>query len=331
MNLYLILAFVGGVIYLLSKYFHSYWARKDVFHLKPKFIIGNLASMLTFKKNPAEFFNEVYETYKHKKFVGAYFLYQPVLIVNDTELIQDIMIRNFTSFHDRPMPDKAAENYPLVGHLFNVRGQKWRDLRVKLSPTFTSGKIKAMFPIINDCADVLYKYIDKNIDSGDDIFEFRDLFARLTTNIISNIAFGIENDCINERENYFRKMGMRIMEPDMRNGLVAFLTFFAPDLLVKLKFNPFRQDATDFIFSMVKQTVDYREKNNVERNDFMQLLIKLKNEGYIPVDKSEKDEYNKHDIQNGQTEKTKLSFNDLAANVFLFFIAGELQLKTNYY
>lgn len=323
MNLYLILALIGGVIYLLNKYFHSYWARKNVFFVEPKFFIGNLAKVLTFKKNPAEFFNDVYENFKNKKIVGAYFFYQPVLIVNDTELIQDVMIRSFTSFHDRPMPDKAAENYPLIGHLFNVRGQKWRDLRVKLSPTFTSGKIKAMFPIINDCADVLFKYVDKNIDNGNDIFEFRDLFARLTTNIISNIAFGIDNDCINDRENYFRKMGIKMMEPSMRNALIGILFFFAPDLLVKSKINPLEKDVDDFIFSMVRDTVNYREKNKVERNDFLQLLIKLKNEGYIPVDKGEKNEYNKHDIQNEQTEKTKLSFNDLAANVFLFFIAGE--------
>ena len=206
MNIFFFVSLVSVLIYVVNRYFHSYWSRRDVFSLEPKFLIGNLGSMLTFKKSAGDFLQEIYIKYKHHKFLGAYFFYQPTLIVNDPELIQDIMIRNFTSFTDRPMPDEAAKDYPLVGHLFNVRGQKWRDLRVKLSPTFTSGKIKAMFPIINDCADVLHKYVEKNIESGNEIFEFRDLFARLTTNIISNIAFGIENDCINDQENIFRTM-----------------------------------------------------------------------------------------------------------------------------
>ena len=31
----------------------------------------------------------------------------------------------------------------------------------------------------------------------------------------------------------------------------------------------------------VQETVEYREKNNVRRNDFLQLLIELKNKGSV--------------------------------------------------
>jgi cytochrome P450 family 6 len=32
---------------------------------------------------------------------------------------------------------------------------------------------------------------------------------------------------------------------------------------------------------MVQETVEYREKNDMKRNDFMQLLIQLKNKGTV--------------------------------------------------
>lgn len=40
-------------------------------------------------------------------------------------------------------------------------------------------------------------------------------------------------------------------------------------------------DYENFIFSMVKDTMIYREKNNIQRKDFMQLLLQLKNTGKV--------------------------------------------------
>lgn len=319
--MYLIIALIGAVLFLINKYFYSYWSSRNVEFLEPKFLVGNLGSMVTLRKSSTDFMREIYEKFKNHRYIGVYFFYRPALVVNDPELIQDIMIRNFTSFTDRPMPADAAENYPLVGHLFNVRGQKWRDLRVKLSPTFTSGKIKAMFPIINDCGVTLHKYIEKNIDNGTDVFEFRDLLARMTTNIISSVAFGIENDCINDRENVFRKMGNKLFEPSFRNAITGLLAFFAPDLFVKSKIDPFGKEVTEFMYSIVKQTVDYREKNKIERNDFLQLLIKLKNEGYVPVDKNDSEEAKSYGHVD-EAPRNKITMDEFTANVFLFFVAG---------
>ena len=41
------------------------------------------------------------------------------------------------------------------------------------------------------------------------------------------------------------------------------------------KFPP--KDVSKYFMKMVKDTVEYREKNDVKRNDFMQLLIQMKN------------------------------------------------------
>lgn len=36
-----------------------------------------------------------------------------------------------------------------------------------------------------------------------------------------------------------------------------------------------------FFLNAIKETMDYREQNNVRRNDFMDLLIQLKNKGKL--------------------------------------------------
>jgi len=39
------------------------------------------------------------------------------------------------------------------------------------------------------------------------------------------------------------------------------------------------QYASDFMIKIVKSTIDYREKENVSRKDFMQLLLQIRNTG----------------------------------------------------
>jgi cytochrome P450 family 6 len=322
MNVYIVISFIATIIYLINKYFHSYWTRRNVFQVEPTFLVGNIGRLLTLKAQMGDIFNDIYNKYKNKPFLGGYLMYKPMLIVQDPVLFQDVMIREFTTFHDRPTPGDAAENFPLVGNLFNLRGQKWRDIRIKLSPTFTSGKLKAMFPIMRDCCIVLQDYVEKNIKNGTKDFDFKDLLARLTINNISSVAFGVENDCINEPDNIFRKMGLKMFEPSLFNGVINTLAFFTPDLFTKLKINPFKADITEFVYSLVNQTVDYREKNNYQRNDFMQLLIELKNKGYVSADKKDEHEVEWKSEANGDGKYTKLTIDELAAQAFIFFGAG---------
>jgi len=47
---------------------------------------------------------------------------------------------------------------------------------------------------------------------------------------------------------------------------------------------------SDFFIGVVKETMDYRQDNKVSRNDFLHLLLQLKDQGYVKdVDDPEKD------------------------------------------
>lgn len=306
-----------GFLYLFNQQKHRFWTNRGFVQLEPKFFIGDLGPMITMRKSIGEFFRDIYVKHRQHKAVGIYMALQPVIVVNDPILLQYVMVRDFSSFHDRPVPFDL-KNDALQNHLFHVPGQAWRDLRVKLSPTFTSGKLKGMLSVIRDCGNKLQEYLVKNVENGTDVFEFRELFARLNTSIISSVAFGIENDCVNEPDHIFRRMGAKNFEVTKRAMLRNVLAFFAPQVIKYIKFKITDPEVEEFVYSVVKQTIEYREKNNVERNDFMQLLIQLKNTGYVSVD-NESDKGD-HDLQ-------KLSFNDVAANVFVFFQAGETLLK----
>jgi cytochrome P450 family 6 len=62
---------------------------------------GHLKGIGT-KEATCNLFNEFYQEFKNKTpAIGIYFFFSPVLMVLDLELIKNIFIREFSSFHDR--------------------------------------------------------------------------------------------------------------------------------------------------------------------------------------------------------------------------------------
>lgn len=70
------------------------------------------------------------------------------------------------------------------------------------------------------------------------------------------------------------------------------------DLCRKLNMQITPKNIQDFYLKLIIDTVAYREKNNIQRNDFLSLLIQLKNNGKFDGD---------------DKEIGKISFTDLAA------------------
>lgn len=123
----MIFAILVGVFlvlaYVLNKHLFSFWTKRGFKQLNPTFIVGDAAPLFQFKTSIGEYFQGLYNQYKEHKVLGIYMLYRPVLVVTDAKLVKDIMIRDFTSFHDRPMPVDEV-NDPLSGKIVNEYFEK---------------------------------------------------------------------------------------------------------------------------------------------------------------------------------------------------------------
>jgi cytochrome P450 family 6 len=75
-----------------------------------------------------------------------------------------------------------------------LEGQEWKERRAKLSPVFTSGKMKLMFDIVNTIGDKFVEVTDKEISKSPKM-EVGQILARFTTDVISNVAFGLDSKC----------------------------------------------------------------------------------------------------------------------------------------
>lgn len=302
--LVLISALTVGYLYVKKKY--AFWQENGAPYEKPRFPGGNL-TLFGKKEHSAFRMTKFYETGKRigAPFYGIYFLLSPVAMATDLEFARAVLIKDFKYFPDRGVYYNEKAD-PLSAHLFSLKPDKWKILRSKLTPTFTSGKMKFMFPTVVSVAEEFVNCL-KGMTQNSNEIEIRDVLGRFTTDVIGTCAFGIQCHSLKDPNATFRVMGKKVFDNPKQSGLGRTLVTLFPSLGRALKYRSHHKDVTDFFLNIVKETVDYREKNNIQRNDFMDLLIQLKNDGVLKGDAS---------------EVGKLTILEIAAQAYVFFLAG---------
>lgn len=234
--------------------------------------------------------------------------FKPIFFVTDLDLLQNILVKDFSFFHDRGnYHDPKVE--PLTGHLFNVEGKYWKRLRQKMTPSLTTGKLRNMIPTILDICDKFEVFLSKTIRENSEL-DVHDVFSRFSCDIIGSCAFGIECNSMDNKESEFLKMGRAIFKwpTSYSYRICRFLKSYFPDVYRVFQIKTIRPEIEAFFMNLVKNVIEYRQINNVKRNDFIDLLLNI-------------------DIQNGEIDDGmndrpgKLSFGQIAAQSFIFFIA----------
>lgn len=303
-----LLALVVGVVTALYFYLRhnlNYWQNRGIPCLEPSLLLGNLDGVGQKIHNNINL-QWVYEHFKvGNKFCGFYLLQSPRLIILDLDLIKSILIKDFNNFVDRGVYNNAEED-PLSGHLFAIEGDKWRYLRNKLSSTFTSGKMKMMYPIIQSYSQGLVDLVEELSSNSSNGFDIKNVCTRFTADVIGSCGFGLECNALKDDNSEMLKMGEFF---DIRDPWVRLNFFFVnvfPNFAKRFNMKVTPKFIIDFFMPMIKQTYEYRVNSDVKRNDFMSLLIQIMKDGQL----------------NGEDGET-MTFNELAAQAFLFFVAGK--------
>ncbi|XP_074025903.1 probable cytochrome P450 6a23 isoform X2 [Leptinotarsa decemlineata] len=316
-------ALIAGV-YLFIKRIYSYWYRKGVEYIEPNFFYGNIKEMVHGKISTGDLFKKFYDDLKSRglKFGGCYTFFSPVLIIVDLDLTKNILLKDFDNFVNRGMYYNEKMD-PLSAHLFSLEDERWKNLRAKLTPTFTSGKLKMMFPTLVACSfgieDILNEY-----SVIQDAVDIKEVCSRYATDAIGSVAFGIDCNSLKNPDSKFRQWERQLFKEGVRGILQAIaLLALSNRFLHAISYKIISKSTEDFLRNIVRETMEYREKNNVYRKDFMHLLLQLKNRGEVTEDTSI--------IKEGSKTKDSdtLSFNEIAAECFVFFIAGYESSATN--
>ncbi|XP_049836826.1 probable cytochrome P450 6a13 [Schistocerca gregaria] len=306
--------FVAAMLVLMCRWIYGYWKRRGVPFLEPDSVFGNFKEILLSRKFFGEGLQELYWRLQPHPYGGIFISLRPALLIRDPELIKSCLVKDFNHFQHRGF--KVDEKHdPLSAHLFNLSGPRWRALRTKLTPTFTSGKMRIMFPLMEACAREMVAVLQPLADGRQEV-EIKEWNARFTTDVIGTCAFGIQCNSLRDPESEFRKMGRSIFNSPIR----TLFNFILVRIGYLLHINSVSPECERFFMGVVRDTVDYRKKNSVKRNDFVNLLLELQEERQVHPDPESAD--TGREVAHSPDVDFPFTDDLFAAQCFVFFVAG---------
>jgi cytochrome P450 family 9 len=243
-------------------------------------------------------------------------------------LIKQITVKDFDHFVDHRR-FFSEDTDPMWGkNLFNLTGQKWREMRATLSPAFTSSKMKYMFSLISQSGE---QFVNHFLGKNEDLItlEMKDTLTRFTNDVIANTAFGVECDSLGERNNEFYLMGKEVTDfSGVRMILKVFAFIASPKVCRIFNITLLSQKVGTFFTRLVKSNIESRKKHGIVRPDMINVLMEARKStmtheetqpqqdaGFATVLESEL-------VKSTKTPKAEITDEDITAQALGFFFAG---------
>lgn len=261
-------------LYSLTERKYDYWEKHGVPYIKSPPLVGAMTDVVLMRKGLVQMMLETYEKFKGKKFGGYFQFTTPGIVIVDPELINRVLIKDFTHFEDRGPPFEVKDLFSL--NLSNLTGNEWRWIRHKLTPTFTSGKLKLMFGTIKECGDHVASYLENKTGQDTDA---RQLMQKYILNVVGRVAFGIKLDTFDEEDEKsvgFLKACSAFFVPSRLMLLKFVVNLSFPKIRDFLKLKMIDGKVEEFFRNLTSDLIKCRQLENNKRHDFLQLMLDLK-------------------------------------------------------
>ncbi|XP_050085975.1 probable cytochrome P450 28a5 [Anopheles aquasalis] len=269
------------LIYVYLSWYNNYWRKRGVPGPAPRLLLGNFPSFILRHRSFVEEIEEIYNKFRTRgNFIGVFNGRQPTIMVLNPSMVKDVLIKDFKNFQDNEFADSInKESDPIFGrNPFMLKGEEWKQKRAEVTPAFTTSRMKSLFPLIEDVALRADKFINDNKNQP---IETRELCAKYTTDVVSSCIFAADAQSFTSDKAEIREMGRKLMEPNFQVVLMFLVLGFVPALkkLMPISFVP--KHVERFFTQLMEDAVAYREKNNVQRADYLDYLIGLRSKKHL--------------------------------------------------
>lgn len=165
LDAFFVLSLLFYSVYILISKNHNYWKKRGVKCAPGTNVFGNFFECLLARKPLRDHLRDLYLQGGDEKFIGFYVLDKPFLILRDPEAIKNVLVKDFKNFSNRSIAPNHVDYIGSV-NIFSLRNPAWKVLRQRISPVFTSSKLKNMFDLILETGTDLEAHLRNLITNG---------------------------------------------------------------------------------------------------------------------------------------------------------------------
>lgn len=261
-----------SLIYLLYRYItrnNLYWIQRNLPGPKPFPFLGNAWDIISFKESLATWLRNLYVS-TDEPFLGIFVFDDPILLIRSPDIAKHILIRDFNHFHDRAAASpKHNEHFSYL--TFFQKNPQWKQMRTKLTPIFTSSKIRNMFQTIRGVTKEMTEYLNRNA-----IGDTKSISLLLSTEVITRCFFGLRAKCFENEETEIKKMCFELFRPTLRNLFSQSMYFLKPNVVDLLKLEFFSTTVQDYFYNAFFDTIKKIEDGKMNSNNFVGMLNDLR-------------------------------------------------------
>lgn len=176
------------IIYFIYQRFQYFAQRSIPSPPIPSIVFGHLKDLWSAKSYSEQLRQW---TRDYGSMYGLFEGIRPVYVISDIKIIEEIFVTQFSRFYSRRI---TLANRILGKENFNVLSANisslWKKQRKILSPTFTSAKMKRLFPTVQTCINI---FIDRLTSTPNNaVINIYEIYKRLTMDVICRSSTGFE-------------------------------------------------------------------------------------------------------------------------------------------
>uniref|UniRef100_A0A914XGE2 Uncharacterized protein n=1 Tax=Plectus sambesii TaxID=2011161 RepID=A0A914XGE2_9BILA len=307
------------------KYRYNYWKRQGIPSPPSSIIFGHTPALNRGLKTIDAEWREQYGPV-----FGTFMFEKPDLVVADLDILRHVFVKNFSHFVNRrfaaarlPGQNRGNSSSALLAKVLTVlEDQHWKDVRSTITPAFTTGKMKNLAFLFNDCLKIMGEIVSAHVDNEKPM-DLKSVCGGFSMDVIAKSAFAIDVDAQHDELSPFIKFAKEIFGIKMTDPKAMLFLLFPQTfgLLERaLNFNLLFTEADEFFTTMLTSVIKERkERPKMSKPDFLQLLLNT-----VVDSKLNKNDMADEEIANSNLggKHLQLSLRETIAQCLIVLLAG---------
>lgn len=318
------MSFVMVLLTLLVWHYISTFSRLKKLGIRHPPALPFLGNVLYFRDGFWDSQNKLLNEYG--PICGYYIGRQMVMLASDPDMLKQILVDNFGNFSNRMF--QSIISAPLLKSLVHLRDERWKNVRMQLTPLFAPAKFKEVAPLIHKAQDTLLSNLEVHAQSGA-AFDIERNYTCFSLDITASVAFGTYVDSLKNPNNAYVKNMKRFLEPSYSKPVLLLAIAFPFIMLPLLRILPNKKEkeVNGFFSNAVKNMIALRnqQSEHERRRDFLQLVLDARNSA-DDIDMELSDTAGQSERVAGKAlpkkEHKTMSDDEIIGLTYLFLIAG---------